>query len=569
MRDIIENKEIKVNEKNIIPLAEVKEESDVTLNLELYKNNTPFDVTGQSIKLGLLINSELIGEQTDGITINKNVVTIKLKNSFIQPGKLELDLTLTDNTGRMTTSSFYLIVNKKTIGGTSIQGTDLLETLDRVILNFKINSQKAIDGFIAESTEFLSEIKRDGEKTINDIKSNYDSLKQIIIDENQAANLQEQINSNKNKIEQLEDLTPVWQKETFQISKTIENTFEGIIKNFLIKGKTLDDLTSVSEEEGSVKIKSVGENSAYNYSIDVILPFEGGLKSLPNGITDEIYDNGIVIQKIEKRAYEIGDELLPNIITDRINTIIELNEHKIYNINPFFLKSFDKITHLYQENNVCGKISFEIAKDRNSIISGNTEAVSKLSEVLNTHENFINNQKDKNQLVSSDISDIKETIGGLTETDVSHQSEIKKLELNKANNSEVLKKDGTIKMEGDLLPQSSISLGNPNNAWENAWIGTNLKAKSGYTSLPNGLILQWKEDGVTHSGASYRNTIAFPITFPNGVLATWGNVTSSGSNAGGINISVSAGTRSNAIVSLYNITSSTLNERFIIFALGY
>ena len=99
MRDIIENKEIKVNERNIVPLAEIKEESDVTLNLELYKNNMPFDVTGQSIKLGALINGEIIGKQSDGITINKNIVTIKLKNSLIQPGKLELDLTLTDNAG--------------------------------------------------------------------------------------------------------------------------------------------------------------------------------------------------------------------------------------------------------------------------------------------------------------------------------------------------------------------------------------------------------------------------------------------------------------------------------------
>lgn len=680
MRNIIENKEIKVNEKNIIPLAEVKEESDVTLNLELYKNNIPFDVTGQSIKLGLLINNELIGEQSDGITINKNVVTIKLKNSFIQPGKLELDLTLTDNTGRMTTSSFYLIVNKKTIGGTSIQGIDLLETLDKIILYFKVNSQKAIDGFVAESTELLSDIKKNGEKTINDIKSNYDSLKQIIIDENQAANLQEQINVNKNRIEQLENSIPVWQEHEGIGHVTINDSFDGIAKDLVIKGQTLqnlvengnikkaimrdgatqakymysvipdisnkiytlilvaenvakegvnvsisfnrgagsqgeikgiknginiatniirdivatelmlyytsedigklcdvkdiillegdytnkpipsthfDSITSTGEQEDNkIKIKSTGKNlydftktqkapwdttssipteiiengiriyrysgsyrayyvpmylkkgtyksqakfkssdgvtrtvdivvdqyigtekisiyrgvysstitisndglyyigyliasssmpsgayvdltdiqieegtKATNYeqfrskSIEMQLPFDDGLKSLPNGISDEIYDNGKIIQKIEKRVYESGDELLPNVITDKKNTIIELDKYKTYDINPFFLRTFNETTHLYQENNICGEVSFKIAKDRNSIINGNTESISKLSEISDSHESFINKQKDKNQLITTDISDIKTTIGELTESDVIQNKKI-------------------------------------------------------------------------------------------------------------------------------------------------
>lgn len=648
MRDIIENKEIKVNERNIIPLAEIKEESDVTLNLELYKNNIPFDVTGQSIKLGLLINNELIGEQTDGITINKNVVTIKLKNNFIQPGKLELDLTLTDNTGRMTTSSFYLIVNKKTIGGTSIQGTDLLETLDKVILYFKVNSQKAIDGFIAESTELLSDIKKNGEKTINDIKKNYDSLKQIIIDENQAANLQEQININKNKIDRLEELAPIWKEYDGIENITVNDSFEGVTKDLVVRGRTLnnltttkyfkmmksnrgavpistgemiepstpytiifdvtginkgnlndfsingkdfdviesdvirigsigkylikirtnstfsyngkiiikglsqdwltddlfiefrnfillkgdftqtppstyfDSITSVGEQEDNkIKIKSVGKNlcrfnristtpvgagwinldgsysslgtgnetvinilKAGTYSMSaelgsnvtniqlmnpnnynewvgtgkstsnlsagkyvlrikviegnklatvdniilnegsvatnyepyvedsktIKLPFDGGLKSLPNGISDEIYDNGKIIQKIEKRIYKPGDELLPNIITDKKNTIIELSEYKTYDINPFFLRTFNETTHLYQENNICGEISFEIAKDRDAIINGNTESISKLNKISESH---IEESKKKNNELQQNIDSNSVSIRGI------------------------------------------------------------------------------------------------------------------------------------------------------------
>ena len=677
MRDIIENKEIKVNERNIVPLAEVKEESDVTLNLELYKNNMPFDVTGQSIKLGALINGETIGKQSDGITINKNIVTIKLKNSLIQPGKLELDLTLTDNAGRMTTSSFYLIVNKKTIGETSIEGTDLLEALDEVVLCFKVNSQKAIDGFIAESTELVSNIKKNGEKTINDIKSNYDSLKRIIIDENQAANLQEQININKNKIEQLEDLTPAWQEHGSIGNITVNDCFNGVAKDLVIKGKTLQNLynpehcsggtltddgfrtftfnstgwntvglqsesnkhlwkpllkpntvytvivevikntlsgngelfrinepalkrifkTSVKlpnnftgifvskittrdneefesatqglnpcttssctggnikirymiiegdlsdgeipksyfegnssfgeQENNKILIKSVGKNlcdnnknkkieinsntgtetstnnhicsdyikidkilnftastlkkqqvtfrwydsnkkyiksgaerpsnSVYvrlrmynsnginvgddffqleentvatNYEqyrsklIEIPLPFQEGLKSLPNGTCDEIYDNGKIIQKIEKRVYKSGDELLPNVITDKKNTIIELSKYKTYDINPFFLRTFNETTHLYQENNICGEISFKTAKNRDAIINGNTEAISNFDKTLIKLQKELTFIKDETLEMEQDISKIKTNIGDLSEEEAIHAREI-------------------------------------------------------------------------------------------------------------------------------------------------
>lgn len=674
MRDVISNKEIKVNGKNLIPLAEVKEESDITLNLELYKDNVAFDVTGQSIKIGVLIDGKKIGEQSEDIIINKNLVTVKLKNEFIQVGKLELDLCLIDSSGRMTTSSFYLIVNKKTTGGKNIT-ENLLPVLDKVVLHFKIESKRVIDGFIAESAEVISDIKKNGEKTINDIKMNYDSLKQIIIDENQAANLQEQINVNKGRIEQLEDLTPVWQEHSGAGNVTVNDSFDGVTKDLIVKGMTLqnllskekfintgklekttqsgrecykilefswwnnennykidgvfkentaytliydfyqeqaenpgiyfrveytdgtgeslsakeygkwisktfvtsksktikcikltywlastvtyfdvnsfrllegdytnkpipstyfDSITSSGElEDNKIKIKSVGKNicdkndfykqlyeadissnkhaitrvvedgrncfkimqngsikqayrnrfkpnTAYTISffckqkstnnstlvikytdgsqivlyaepsmgvfkkfsvttspskkIDYIsafwsdgkelfidedtiqieentiatnyeqyiedsktikLPFEGGLKSLPNGVNDEINSNGEIIQRVEKREYREGDELLPNVITDKINTTIELIEPKIYNIHPFFLRGFDRITHIVQENSICGEISFEVAKNKEALINNNIKVITDLSNELTMKSNELNEVNNK------------------------------------------------------------------------------------------------------------------------------------------------------------------------------
>lgn len=793
MRDIIENKEIKVNKKNIIPLAEVKEESDVTLNLELYKNNMPFDVTGQSIKLGLLINNELIGEQSDGITINKNVVTIKLKNSFIQPGKLELDLTLTDNTGRMTTSSFYLIVNKKTIGGTSIQGTDLLETLDQIILDFEVNFRETIDGFVAESTELLSDIKKNGEKTINVIKSNYDSLKQIIIDENQAANLQEQINSNKNKIEQLEDLTPVWEEHSGIGNITINDSFDGVTKDLVIKGKTLknlsktknltietsgtvsvglssnliagkeytvfaktnvtgsadlrlyclylenegegdyktftdrnyaliklvpsketrqvrfffnqsnfasgsratiddifilegdytkkppsayfDSITSAGElEDNKILIKSVGknlcDNSKFNvgkyqnhsiqndnfvitnnseyaitdfipiktntkyvktnllggayydlnkkpintvaigsdavtfttpnistlgfiilnvrkeqiddealfqleentiatnyeqyreYIKEINIPFEGGLKSLPSGISDEIYDNGKIIQKIEKRVYKTGDELLPNVITDKKNTIVELSEYKTYDINPFFLRTFNKITHLYQENNICGEVSFEIAKDRDAIINNNTNSILNLNETTNKIEK--NNQKQEEEILNC----VKKDGSVPFEAGVGKGIKISEIadivvegdDLIITTNKQGAKKSLRLTSNGNLSTIEGGELGTSTNPWGELWLKSYLKEYNGYTKLPNGLILQWGSGYIKQSNSG---NFAFPIAFPNDCVS----ITASGGYNNDRDYFLRVG-RINK--STYSIHSSSVTENSMSWiAIGY
>ena len=624
MKDEIKSTEINVNKENIIPIADVKQESQCVLTLELYKDNVAFDITGQTVKLGAKTADGNVQLQESGFTINKNILTVDLKSSINSVvGLLEIDLTFTDSTGIMTTSSFYLNVIKKTLGKDNIIASNQLEAVKVLI----------------------EDLKTKGNNTIADIKKDYDSLKKVIIDNNVAANLQEQINVNKNRIEQLEDLTPVWQEHEGTGNITVNDSFDGVAKDLVVKGRTLrnllnnkniefdsvnnrlairnsenkslfanktytlfnlsnktirytidrisnnsyirgvdvsantisvvslnedeyisiifgaakdgwensedsknhlkqscvilegsyncnpfnshfDSITSSGEQEDNkIKLKSVGKNlfnstfeiggitgntglnydssthcrsgfikvpknsditvsgllinesmiflydsnknyirylnkgdvSTYTIStdnvsyvrlrsrnldninnslimieegsvatnheqyssklIEIPLPFEGGLKSLPNGISDEIYDNGKLIQKIEKRAYKHGGELLPNVITDKKNTIIELSKYKTYDINPFFLRTFNQTTHLYQENNVCGEISFEIAKDRNAIINGNIESISKLSEISDSHENFINKQKDKNQLITTDISDIKTTIEELTESD--------------------------------------------------------------------------------------------------------------------------------------------------------
>lgn len=261
MKDKIKSTEINVNKENIIPIADVKQESQCVLTLELYKDNVAFDITGQTVKLGAKTADGNVQLQESGFTINKNILTVDLKSSINSVvGLLEIDLTFTDSTGIMTTSSFYLNVIKKTLGKDNIIASNQLEAVKVLI----------------------EDLKTKGNNTIADIKKDYDSLKKVIIDNNVAANLQVQINGNKqqlventNRIEQLEDLTPVWQEHSGVGNITVNDSFDGISKDLVIKGKTLKNLgvKKNGHRNGSISLDnlftSYKKNAEYTLVINV------------------------------------------------------------------------------------------------------------------------------------------------------------------------------------------------------------------------------------------------------------------------------------------------------------
>lgn len=212
MKDKIKSTEINVNKENIIPIADVKQESQCVLTLELYKDNVAFDITGQTVKLGAKTADGNVQSQESGFTINKNILTVDLKNSINSVvGLLEIDLTFTDSTGVMTTSSFYLNVIEKTLGKDNIIASNQLEAVKVLI----------------------EDLKTKGNNTIADIKKDYDSLKKVIIDNNAAANLQAQINENKQqlventtRIEQLKDETLEMEQDISKIKTNIGDLSE-------------------------------------------------------------------------------------------------------------------------------------------------------------------------------------------------------------------------------------------------------------------------------------------------------------------------------------------------------
>lgn len=168
MKNNLPRKNLNVDKENLLPLWTLKEHDDVVLKLALFKNSVAFDITGQTVRLGAKTSVGL-KEQNDGFTIDKNNLDIVLKNSILSQGVVELDLQLIDANGQMTTASFFILVGTKVLNDSAVEATNEFNT-------FK--------------------------KTVDQIEGDYKNLKTIMLDENNAANLQVQVNKVNESLEQ-------------------------------------------------------------------------------------------------------------------------------------------------------------------------------------------------------------------------------------------------------------------------------------------------------------------------------------------------------------------------------
>ena len=172
-------KNINVDKPNLIPIFNLKEDDDAILKLSLFKNSTEFDITGQTVRLGAKTKNGLL-EQIDGFTISKNNLDIELKNSILVAGKIEIDLEIKDTNGVMTTASFFILVNQKVLNDVAVEATNEFDTFT---------------------------------KTVDKIESDYTGLRRIIIVENQAASLQDQINNVNSSLDNIESEIPLIKNE--------------------------------------------------------------------------------------------------------------------------------------------------------------------------------------------------------------------------------------------------------------------------------------------------------------------------------------------------------------------
>ena len=252
MKNGTPRKTINVDKPNRQTIYGFKELDNAVLRLSLYKNSIPFDVEGQTIRLGAKTSKGII-EQVDGFTINANELDIELKSSILVPGVVEIDLELKDANGIMTTASFFITVESRVLNDTAVQSTNEFDTFS---------------------------------KTVAKVEEDYNSLRKIIIDENQAANLQDQVNKTN---AQLDNITTIVTPEMFEGSDT---TKIQLAINYCI--------------ENNCKLVC---NSKLSYDIDNTIYVSGILNADFNNVTLNVINNVDCVIHVESNHpnQETGD----------------------------------------------------------------------------------------------------------------------------------------------------------------------------------------------------------------------------------------------------------------------
>ena len=198
MKNESTRKKINVDKPNYSSIWAYKQEDDGVLKLALFKDSTPLDITGQTIKLGAKRPNNSIIELTEGFKINNNELDIKLKNNILAvPGIVECDLEITDEVGRMTTASFYLTINKKITGEDNLNASNDISAINKIVEEVLAKGKELdsnIKVLVEQANKKITAIDTALNQKLNEMQADYNSLQKIIIDENQAANLQNQVN---------------------------------------------------------------------------------------------------------------------------------------------------------------------------------------------------------------------------------------------------------------------------------------------------------------------------------------------------------------------------------------
>ena len=205
MQNTTIRKTINVDKPNRIPIVNFKQEDDAVLLLSLYRNSIELDLTGQTIKLGVKRANNSIVELTDGFLVDKNNIDITLKNNILAiPGIAECDLELIDSKGKMTTASFLIAVNKKVLGTNNIEASNDISAINKIVAEVLAKGKELdsnIKVVVEEANKKITAIDTALNKKLNEMQADYNSLQRIIIDENQAANLQDQINKSNEQLD--------------------------------------------------------------------------------------------------------------------------------------------------------------------------------------------------------------------------------------------------------------------------------------------------------------------------------------------------------------------------------
>ena len=199
--------DLDICKKNYLTVDTVKSLDSIIFKISIFENGISKDMTRQTVALYCKRKNNTVVEQKDNISVSNNLITINVKNSCFQvPGTALFELELKDSSGTIATMNFNINIEARLNSSEVISATNEISGLNAVVKNLENKAQQLDNTIVETNTKLnnaLNSINNKGDNTINAIKKDYENLKESITGENIGANLQEQINSNKNNLADL------------------------------------------------------------------------------------------------------------------------------------------------------------------------------------------------------------------------------------------------------------------------------------------------------------------------------------------------------------------------------
>lgn len=275
------------------PEGTIKQLDSVFFNVEITEAGEKKDLTSQQVKLFARKSDGKIVEQTTGISITdatNGQLTIDLLNAAVQvPGYVYFELEISDNGGTISTANFIYKVISKVGSDEAIESTNEVATLKKIeeyvaqakveLQKFKelqtemlktnktINNQEdlradaELQRVEAENARAVAEKERmSAEQTREENFAHFENKINANTEELKAARsattgeefntLDERIDCEVERINKKIEISFLEQEDSE--SHTIENTTEGMTKDIIIKGRTIQNLFPALETKNYV-----------------------------------------------------------------------------------------------------------------------------------------------------------------------------------------------------------------------------------------------------------------------------------------------------------------------------
>ena len=320
--------------------------------LEFYKDlKTPYSLEGARVAVNIAKKDGNIVTDFMNITGENKAEYIYPINGLTAVGKSNCTILVYDGNGDRVTFGTFKFRVRADING-DIESTTEYPVLNKLIsdvdvLNQDVNSAEALR-IVEENHRKSNEVERknnenDRVKTFNDIKNEYSSIKGIMIDENNAANLQNQINKTNS------DLDNYTNKNEWFLSTKEFNIEDGLTDNnykdqsfgiqLLINTCSENKINTINFRKARYYIANtifIPENCIVNFNGSTLVPIEGG--TFEDGFMFKI--NGSDITNIQKTYARLNNKILDI----RIDNIFYLN------VKSIFVGSSTEIVNLTTNN---------------------------------------------------------------------------------------------------------------------------------------------------------------------------------------------------------------------------